>query len=61
MLSRVRSLATLRSLGLAGSIRNIIEGVPREPVINTFELLFRIKIDEASAVAEAAAKELGWI
>ena len=60
MLSRGRSLAKLRSVGLSSQIRDIIEAGPPEEVLNNFETLFRTKIQVTEMVAKAAAAELGW-
>ena len=60
MLSRVRSLDRLRSVGLTTKIRDIIEGGPPNMLANNFERLFRGKIEETLAAATAALEALGW-
>ena len=60
MLSRVRSLSCLRSIGLSPKIRKIIEGGPPSMLADNFEKLFRTKIDDTSKAARAARAELGW-
>ena len=60
MLSRVRSLARLRSIGLNAKIRAIIEGGPPAMIAENFENLFRKKITETKKAAEAARVALGW-
>ena len=60
MLSRVRSLACLRSIGLNGKIRKIIEGGPPAMIAENFERVFRKKISETKKAAEAARTALGW-
>ena len=60
LLSRVRSLTCLRSLGLTSKIRQIIEGGPPEMVAKNFERLFRKKIQATKVAAAAAKAGLGW-
>ena len=60
LLSRVRSLANLRSVGLTAKIRKIIEGGPPKMLAENFEKLFRKKIHETNAAAAAAKSALGW-
>ena len=60
MLSRVRSLSRLRSIGLSPKIRKIIEGGPPSMLADNFEKLFRTKIDDTSKAARAARAALGW-
>ena len=56
MLSRPRSLATLKSVGLTTKVREIIEqGLPEELVAN-FHKLFDARIKETKALAAPAAK-----
>ena len=60
LLSRVRSLANLRSVGLTDKIRKIMEGGPPVMVAENFEKLFRKKIDQTNKAAMAAKLALGW-
>ena len=60
MLSRVRGLSRLRSLGLSSKIRDIIEGGPPRLVAENFEKLFRKKILETNKAAVASRSALGW-
>ena len=60
MLSRVRSLSCLRSIGLNAKIRKIIEGGPPSNLAENFEKLFRKKIKDTSKAAKAARVALGW-
>ena len=60
MLSRVRSLSRLRSIGLNLKILKIIEGGPPSMIADNFERLFRKKIKETKKAAEAARAALGW-
>ena len=60
MLSRVRSLSRLRSIGLSPTIRKIIEGGPPSMLADNFEKLFRTKIDDTSKAARAARAALDW-
>ena len=56
MLSRPRSLATLKSVGLTDKVRAIIEqGLPEE-FVATFHKLFDGKIKDTKALAVQAAK-----
>ena len=63
-LSRVPSLAQLRSIGLTANvatpIRQIIESGPPKGIVNRFAELFTSKIEETMQLAEAAMEELGW-
>ena len=60
LLSRVRSLACLRSVGLTPKIRKIIEGGPPAMLADNFEKLFRDKILLTKQAASAARAALGW-
>ena len=60
MLSRVRSLSRLRSIGLSPKIRKIIEGGPPSMLADNFEKLFSKKIEDTSKAARAARAALGW-
>ena len=60
LLSRVRGLSYLRSVGLTPKIRKIIEGGPPSMLAENFERLFRSKIEHTKAAAAAAKVALGW-
>ena len=60
LLSRVRSLANLRSIGITSQIRKIIEAGPPSMLAENFERLFRTKITNTKAAAVAAKCALGW-
>ena len=61
MLSRVRSLATLQSVGLTSKVRDIIEQGPPEELVATFHKLFDGKIEKTKALATEAAKRYGML
>ena len=60
LLSRVRSLSRLRSIGLTSKIRKIIEGGPPSMLAENFEKLFRAKINKTKTAAAAARAALQW-
>jgi hypothetical protein len=60
LLSRVRSLSRLRSIGLTSKIRKIIEGGPPKMLAENFEKLFREKIVKTRKAAAAAKASLHW-
>ena len=60
MLSRVRSLDQLRSLGMTTKIRKIIESGAPADLVQTFERLFAAKIEKTKKLAAEASKSLGW-
>ena len=60
LLSRVRSLSNLRSIGLTRKIRTIIEGGPPTMLAENFDRLFRAKITSTKEAAAAAKASLGW-
>ena len=60
LLSRVRSLACLRSVGLTPKIRKIIEGGPPAILADNFEKLFRNKIMLTKQAASSAKAALRW-
>ena len=60
VLSRVRSLKNLRSIGLTKRIRDIIEEGPPDTLPAQFERYFGEKEAETTILAEEAARELGW-
>ena len=61
LLSRVRSLATLTSVGLTDKVRAIIEQGPPEDLVATFHKLFDGKIEATKALAVEAAKRYGLL
>ena len=61
MLSRPRSLATLRSVGLTNKVRAIIEQGPPEDLVATFHKLFDDKIKKTKSVAAEAAQRYGLV
>ena len=61
MLSRPRSLATLKSVGLTSKVRDIIEGGPPTELVATFHKLFDSKIKETKALATSAATRFGLL
>ena len=60
LLSRVRSLSCLRSVGLTPQIRKIIEGGPPAMLAENFEKLFRQKIRLTKQAATSAKTALRW-
>lgn len=60
MLSRVRSLSQLRSVGLSPIIRGIIESGAPPDLVQTFDKLFKDKILETTNAAKEARAPLGW-
>ena len=60
LLSRVRSLACLRSFGHTPKIRKIIEGGPPAMLADNFEQLFRDKIMLMKQAASSAKAALRW-
>ena len=56
MLSRPRSLATLKSVGLTDKVREVIEQGPPEQLVATFHKLFDGKVKDTKALAVEAAK-----
>jgi len=61
MLSRCRSLATLRSVSLSPKIRDIIETGPPEAYVGNFEKLFGKKIVYTKLLAENAAQQYKFL
>ena len=59
-LSRIESLAQLRSIGLTTKIKDIIEGGPPEGFLTRFLRVFEEKIAHTEAEVRAAMTELGW-
>ena len=61
MLSRPRSLATLKSVNLTKQIRDIIEQGPPEDLVVNFNKLFHEKIEATSLIAREAARTFGLV
>ena len=61
MLSRPRSLSSLRSLGMDLRIRKIIEQGPPEELVQSFDLLFTDKMTRTKALAKEAAVKYGFL
>ena len=61
MLSRPRSLATIKSVNLTKQIRDIIEQGPPEDLVVNFDKLFREKIEATSHIAREAARTFGLV
>ena len=59
MLSRVRSLTALRSIGLSSEVRVIEKGPPDE-VLKSFDSLLGHKIAQTTEMAKAAMEALQW-
>ena len=59
-LSRVRSLAQLRSVGLTKKVRELIDDGPPTGMLTRFALLFDDKAAATDTAAEEAMRELGW-
>jgi hypothetical protein len=56
MLSRPRSLATVKSVNLSKQIRDIIEQGPPKDLVANFHLLFREKVEATRELARQAAR-----
>ena len=64
MLSRPRSIDTLRSVGLrlqAQTIRDLIEGGAPEDLVQSFHYLFDDKIEATTKFAQEAAERNGFL
>ena len=61
MLSRPRSLATLKSVNFTNQIREIIEQGPPKDIVANFNKLFHDKIEETRRLARLAAKANGLL
>ena len=61
MLSRCRSLATLKSVGLSPKIREIIERGPPEDFVGNFEKLFGAKMAHTKQLAKNAAQQYKFL
>ena len=59
-LSRVRSLSTLRSIGLTSDVRELIDSGPPEGFLTRFFKVFGEKIDSTRKEVEDVLAELGW-
>lgn len=59
-LSRVRSLSSLRSIGLTTAVRRIIEEGPPDKLHTALKRLFGDKIADTDRSAAAAREKLGW-
>ena len=60
MLSRVRSLDALVTVGLNNKLRAIMEAGPPEELVGNFDKLFRDKASKTRAIARDARAKLGW-
>jgi len=60
VLSRVRSLDQLRSVGLQDNVKELINGGPPSGMLSRFTALFDERIAATDAAADAAMTELGW-
>ena len=60
LLSRVRSLERLRSIGIDLKVKKIIEGGPSEMIAKNFLCTFGTKIKATKQHAEIAKSALGW-
>ena len=61
MLSRPRSLACIRSVGLTTKVREIIEQGPPEELVGNFTKLFGAKIQDTKKFAQEAAQRYGLL
>ena len=61
MLSRPRSLATIKSVNLTKQIRDIIEQGPPDDLVATFDRLFRETIEATRELAREAARAYGLL
>ena len=61
LLSRPRSLAQLRSVGLTDTVRRIIEAGPPEDLVANFRKLFQDKIEKTAELARKAAQQYGLL
>ena len=59
-LSRVRSLSTLRSIGLTADVRELIDSGPPEGFLTRFFKVFGEKIDSTQQEVENVLREFGW-
>ena len=61
MLSRPRSLFTLRSVGMGPHIREIIEQGPPEDLVQNFDVLFGEKMKRTEKIAKEAVLKYGFL
>ena len=61
VLSRVRRLQNLRSIGLNSEIRRAMEAGPPDSLPAQFQKLFREKEAQTALDADAAMAALGWL
>jgi hypothetical protein len=61
MLSRPRSLATLRSVGIGEHVRQIIEQGPPEQLVANFDMLFGEKMKRTKELAMRLAAKYGLL
>ena len=61
MVSRPRSLATLKSVNLTNKIRDVIEKGPPEELVANFDRLFHEKIETTMELAREAACTYGLV
>ena len=61
MLSRPRSLSTLKPVNLTNKIRDIIEHGPPEDLVANFDKLFHDKIEATMELAREAARTYGLL
>ena len=59
-LSRVRTLANLRSVGLTKKIKSVIEAGPPDSIPAQFQKYFADKEKATQAAATDAMQKLGW-
>ena len=59
-LSRVRNLASLKSIDMNDKIKTIIEGGPPDTIPAQFETYFGEKEKKTALAAETAMQKLGW-
>ena len=59
-LSRVRSLSTLRSVGLTSDVRELIDLGPPDGFLTRFLKVFGDKISSTQKEVEDVLAELGW-
>ncbi len=60
LLSRVRSLSRLRSVGLASKVKDVIEAGAPSLLTDNFDKLFRANIETTKKAAEDAKAALKW-
>lgn len=60
LLSRVRALTELKTVGLSQKIFDIIQRGPPEELVGTFDRMFESKIETTYQKAREARQRLGW-